>query len=142
MKKVLKKICFIAVLLSLFACEETPSEYEYIVYNPCENVSSFGREVIIDNVNCFEMDKNNIIVNKREIGEMRYQDKKTFRVSSAISFVKVIYRYREMNNSGSPHTMKYFKTDTYSLNTEITEIKLQLPIEITEEEFYNLINNY
>lgn len=142
MKKVLKKLCFIAVLLSLFSsCENKPSEYEYSIYNPCENINAYGREEIIDMVNSLELDKNNIILNKREIGVMFYQDKKTFTVSSSIASVYVIYRYREMNPEGSPRDMKYFKTKTYSLGEDITEIRLELPNIISEDEFYNLINN-
>lgn len=142
MKKVLKKICFIAVLLFVFsACEEKPTEFEYSIYNPCEDVNAYGREVIIDMVNCIELDESNIILNKREIGEMQYQDKKTFTVSSVVSSVYVIYRYREMNQSGAPHDMIYLKTNIYRLGENITEIRLELPTIITEDEFYNLINN-
>ena len=146
MKKVLKKLCFIAVLLSLFSsCENKISEYEYSVKSNFENNDEFGREVIIDNVYCFELDENNIILNKREIGVMSFQDKKTFTVSSCVSSVYVIYRCRTMNNNGSPYNKIHFKTKTSSLNPDYTnEIILNgylSDIEFFEDEFYNLINN-
>lgn len=142
MKKVLKKLCFIAVLLSVFsACEEKPTEFEYSIYNSFENINAYGREVIIDMVNCIELDEKSIILNKREIGEMQYQDKKIFTVSSVVSSVYVIYRYREMNQSGTPHDMIYLKTNIYNLNENVSDIKLGYDNLISEDEFYNLINN-
>lgn len=142
MKKVLKKLCFIAVLLSLFSsCENKISEYEYSIYNSFETINPYGREVIIDNVYSLELDKNNIILNKREIGVMSYQDKKTFTVSSSVASVYVIYRYREMNPEGAPYDMIYLKTKNYNLGENITEIKLGYDNIISEDEFYNLINN-
>lgn len=142
MKKVLKKLCFIAVLLSLFSsCENKPNEYEYSVYNSFETINPYGREVIIDNVYSLELDKNNIILNKREIGVMSYQYKKMFTVSSSVASVYVIYRYREMNPEGSPYDMIYLKTKNYNLGENITEIKLGYDNIISEDEFYNLINN-
>lgn len=142
MKKVLKKLCFIAVLLSLFSsCENKITEYEYSIYNSFETINPYGREVIIDNVYSLELDENNILLNKREIGVMSYQDKKTFTVSSSVASVYVIYRYREMNPEGSPYDMIYLKTKNYNLGENITEIKLGYDNIISEDEFYNLINN-
>ncbi|MEE1020932.1 MAG: hypothetical protein U0L93_05875 [Bacteroidales bacterium] len=146
MKKVLKKICFIAVLFSLFACEETPSEYEYSVTNKLSTYDNIQKQdLITDMIYTIELDNNNIILNKRKIKDLNTNESASFVVSSSIKSVYAVYRFRRMNTNGSPVSIEYIKTRLYSLSKDNNPI---IYIEgsfdnnyLSEEEFYNLINN-
>lgn len=84
MRKVLKKLCFIAVIFSLFACENEPKEFEYSVTNKLATYDEvFNQELITDMIYSIESDINNIVVNKRQIN-LKTNDTKTFVVSSSI----------------------------------------------------------
>lgn len=146
MKKVLKKLCFIAVLFSFFACEETPSEYEYSVTNKLSTYDNIQKqELITDMIYTIELDNNNIILNKRKIKDLNTNESASFVVSSSIKSVYAVYRFRRMNTNGSPVSIEYIKTRLYSLSKDnIPIIYLEGSFDntyLSEEEFYNLINN-
>lgn len=146
MKKVLKKLCFIAVLFSFFACEETPSEYEYSVTNKFSTYDNIQQqELITDMIHTIELDNNNIILNKRKIKDLKTNESATFVVSSSVKSVYAVYRFRRLNTNGSPVSIEYLKTRIYSLSKDnIPIIYLEGSFDniyLSEEEFYNLINN-
>ena len=144
MKKVLKKLCFIAVLFSFFACEETPSEYEYSVTNKLSTYDNIQKqELITDMIYTIELDNNNIILNKRKIKDLKSNESENFIVSSSVNSVYGLCRFRRMNSNGSPASIEYLKTRIYNLSADdMQDIRLDYSMsEITEEEFYNLINN-
>lgn len=146
MKKVLKKLCFIAVLFSLFACEEIPSEYEYSVTNKLSTYDNIQKqELITDMIYTIELDNNNIILNKRKIKDLNTNESASFVVSSSIKSVYAVYRFRRMNTNGSPFSIEYIKTRLYSLSKDnIPIIYIEGSFDntyLSEEEFYNLINN-
>lgn len=147
MKKVLKKLCFFAVLFSFFACEETPNEYEYSVTNKLSAYDNIQKqELITDMIHTIELDNNNIILNKRKIKDLKTNESASFVVSSSIKSVYAVYRFRRMNNTnGSPVSIEYIKTRLYSLSKDnIPIIYLEGSFDntyLSEEEFYNLINN-
>lgn len=146
MKKVLKKLCFIAVLGALFACEETPSEYEYSVTNKLSTYDNIQKqELITDMIYTIELDNNNIILNKRKIKDLNTNESASFVVSSSIKSVYAVYRFRRMNTNGSPVSIEYIKTRLYSLSKDnIPIIYIEGSFDntyLSEEEFYNLINN-
>lgn len=145
MKKVLKKLCFIAVLLNLFSCEKEPNEYEYSVTNEHLTYDEiYHQELITDMIYIIESDKNNIILNKRKIEELKTNETITFVVSSSIKTVYAVYRLRAMNNDGSPDSIVYFKTKIYNLSSDdIQNIRLDGYYScstMSENEFYNIIN--
>lgn len=146
MKKVLKKLCFIAVLFSFFACEEIPSEYEYSVTNKLSTYDNIQKqELITDMIYTIELDNNNIILNKRKIKDLHTNESASFVVSSSIKSVYAVYRFRRMNTNGSPVSIEYIKTRLYSLSKDNNPIiYLEGSFDntyLSEEEFYNLINN-
>lgn len=146
MKKVLKKLCLIAVLFSFFACEETPSEYEYSVTNKLSTYDNIQKqELITDMIYTIELDNNNIILNKRKIKNLNTNESASFVVSSSIKSVYAVYRFRRMNTNGSPVSIEYVKTRLYSLSKDnIPIIYIEGSFDntyLSEEEFYNLINN-
>lgn len=146
MKKVLKKLCLIAVLFSFFACEETPSEYEYSVTNKLSTYDNIQKqELITDMIHTIELDNNNIILNKRKIKNLNTNESASFVVSSSIKSVYAVYRFRRMNTNGSPVSIEYIKTRLYSLSKDnIPIIYIEGSFDntyLSEEEFYNLINN-
>jgi hypothetical protein len=146
MKKVLKKLCFIAVLFSLFACESKPTEYEYSVTNKLSTYDNIQNQALItDMIHTIELDNNNIILNKRKIKDLNTNESASFVVSSSVKSVYAVYRFRRMNTNGSPFSIEYVKTRLYSLSKDnIPIIYLEGSFDntyLSEEEFYNLINN-
>lgn len=147
MKKVLKKLCFIAVLFCVFsACEEAQSEYEYSVTNKLSTYDNIqNQELITDMIHTIELDNNNIILNKRKIKDLKSNESESFVVSSSVKSVYAVYRFRRMNTNGSPFSIEYVKTRLYSLSKDnIPIIYLEGSFDntyLSEEEFYNLINN-